>query len=462
MLDAALFGFVALLLALGLRRPFLWVLAYVYIDIIAPQKIGWALTQLIPLSLVAFCAAFAGWALTDSKEHMRLHYRQALMAALLVICLVTLQWTAFPEAAAVKWDWVWKALVFAIFLPLTLTTRLRIEAAALVMVLAAGAIIVNAGIKTAFGGGGYESLYLYVNDNSGIYESSTLSLLAVAIVPLVWWFTRHGTVFAPDWRVKLFATALIFACLLVPVGTEARTGLICIGVLGIMLLRDARHRVAFAGAGLALALAALPFLPDSFHERMATIVQPEEDQSASTRLAVWDWTLDYVADHPLGGGFDAYRANSFTYDLAVESGSGNTRSVEFEEVTDEARAYHSAYFEVLGEQGWAGLAVWLALHLSGLWQMERVRRRWRRRAKRTNAPGDGWQAPLASALQAAQAVYLVGALFIGIAYQPFILLLIGLQIGLWNWCRRHESEADRAPAASAPRRAVTSRTPALR
>jgi len=36
----------------------------------------------------------------------------------------------------------------------------------------------------------------------------------------------------------------------------------------------------------------------------------------------------------------------------------------------------------------------------------------------------------------AQCVYLVGALFIGIAYQPFILMLIAIQCGLWSYVRR--------------------------
>ena len=47
-----------------------------------------------------------------------------------------------------------------------------------------------------------------------------------------------------------------------------------------------------------------------------------------------------------------------------------------------------------------------------------------------------WLAPLAVALQFAQAIYLVGSVFQGIAYQPFILTLIGVQCALWSWCRR--------------------------
>lgn len=451
MLDLALFAFVMALLALGFKRPFLWVLAYIYIDILAPQKIGWSITAALPLSLIAFCAAFAGWLLADSKRGSRFTYRQFLMLLLLIYSGWTTMNADFPEAALEKWDWVWKALVFAIFLPLTLTTRLRIEAAALVMLLTAGAIIISGGMKTALGGGGYGGLHLFVNDNSGVYESSTLATIAVAIIPLVLWFTRHGSIFPPDWRVKAFAYALIFACLLIPVGTEARTGLLCIAVLAVLLLRDVRRRMVFVAGGAALALVALPFLPQSYYDRMATIGGYEGDESASTRVAVWEWTLDYVERNPLGGGFDAYRANSFTYDITVVTGGGNNRAIRSEGVTDEARAYHSAFFEVLGEQGWPGFAFWIALQASGLWQMERLRRRWRipdrpaRNRGDPEAPGpadiDTWQAPLASALQLAQIVYLVGALFQGIGYQPFILMLIGLQIGLWSYCRRRESLA---------------------
>ena len=83
MLDLALLGFVAMFLAFGLKRPFIWVLAYIYIDCVAPQKIGWGLIQAIPLSLIAFVAAFGGWLLFDRKQGTRFTLRQAMIAVLL-------------------------------------------------------------------------------------------------------------------------------------------------------------------------------------------------------------------------------------------------------------------------------------------------------------------------------------------------------------------------------------------
>lgn len=438
MLDIALLGFIALVLALGLKRPFVWVLAYIYVDVVAPQKIGWGVIQSVPVSMIAFAAAFGGWLLLDHKQGSRFTLRQGLIVALLGWCFVTTQLADFPVEAATKWAWVWKALVFAIFLPLTLRARLRIEAAVLVMVLSIGTIIVNGGIKTALGSGGYGALSLLVNDNTGLYEGSILSTAAIATIPLVLWLARHGTVFPPDRWVKLFAAALIFACLLIPVGTAARTGLVCIAVLGVLMLRSAKRRFLYASlAGVALLVAA-PFLPQSYLERMNTITDHAGDESASTRMQVWAWTLDYVAEKPLGGGFDAYRSNKFTYETRKVVGEGNNRTVVTQVVTDKGRAYHSSYFEMLGEQGWPGLILWLLLHGLGLWQMERIRWMFGRRKAEGEDGSASWQWSLATALQQAQVIYLVGALFVGIAYQPFIFMLVGLQCALWAYVRRTE------------------------
>lgn len=448
MLDLAITGFALGFLALGLRRPYLWVLAYLYIDIVSPQKISWALLKALPISLIAFVLAFAGWLLGDDKRDSRFTLRQALILVLLAYCGLTTLSADFPDAAADKWAWVWKALVFAVFLPLTLRTRLRIEAAALTMVLAAGAIIIDGGIKTLGGGGGYGSLNLFVMDNTGLYEGSTLSMVAIAIVPLIVWLARHGTIFPPDWRVKLFALGLGFACLLIPIGTQTRTGLLCIGLLAVLALRTAKHRLLYLTLAGAVALAAVPLLPDSYTKRMSTIENHQADESASTRVAVWNWTLTYVGDHPFGGGFDAYRGNHLAVETRATQGDATNATVAVTQTTDQARAYHSSYFEMLGEQGWPGLALWLWLQVLGLWQMERLRRRWRGRA----GPGETWQSPLANALQQAQLVYLTGSLFVGVAYQPFVMMLIGLQCGLWSYLKRIEAERAEAAPLRAPLR----------
>lgn len=432
MLDLGITAFTLGLLVLGLRRPFLWVLGYLYIDIVSPQKISWFLLASLPISLIAFVLAFGGWLALDNKQDMRLTLRQFLIVLLLAYCGITTTIADFPIQAALKWDWVWKALLFAIFLPLTLRTSLRFEAVVTVIVLSVGAIVISGGIKTAAGGGGYGELQTFVANNTGIYEGSILSTIAIAIIPLIWWTARFTTLFPRGPLVTLFSVALTFAALLIPVGTQARTGLLCIGLLAVLSLRSVKRRFLYLGMAGLIAAAAVPFLPKSFTERMSTIENHQSDQSASTRVAVWMWTLDYVKDHPFGGGFDAYRSNKLLIPTVVAEGSGNNVTLKTTLHVDQSRAYHSAYFEMLGEQGYAGLLLWAWIQLLGTWQMERLSRRWKGRT----SPHEAWVAPLATALQLSQLVYFLGAVFVGIAYQPVMFMIIGLQCGLWSYSRR--------------------------
>lgn len=431
--DLVFIAFLVALLGLGLRRPFIFVLAYAYVDIVSPQRLSYYLLNSVPLSLIVAALAIGSWLLTDDKRNFRVTPRQGLMILLLVYTGMTTIYADFPIEALAKWDWVWKAMIFAIFLPFTLRTKLRIEAYLLFMTLCASAIIIVGGIKTAASGGGYGALNLMVDNNSGLYEGSTISTVAIAIIPLILWFTRFGTIFPSDWRVRLFACNLVFACLLIPVGTEARTGLVCIGVLAILMLREVKRRLLYLGLLACAGLIALPLLPQSFTGRMETIQTYEADASATSRLAVWAWTWDYAKDHPFGGGFQAYRQNSLLVKTVSTEGGGTMEVVDHKLMEDKGRAYHSSYFEMLGEQGFPGLLLFLAIHLTGLIRMEVLRRRYKDAAEQ-----DRWIAPLATALQHGQIIYLVGSVFVAIAFQPFVYMLLAVQIGLDTYLKQRE------------------------
>jgi O-antigen ligase len=190
----------------------------------------------------------------------------------------------------------------------------------------------------------------------------------------------------------------------------------------------------------AAGLSAVPLLPDSFTDRMETISTYQADSSATTRIAVWKWTWDYVQENPFGGGFDAYRQNRIQVQTISTAVAGDVQLVNERFHEDEARAYHSSYFEMLGEQGFPGLFLFLLIHGIGLVRMEVLRRRYR------DAQGsEAWISPLATALQNFQIVYLTGSLFLGIAFQPFIWMMLGAQIGFDLHVGRKAREAVRRP-----------------
>ena len=194
------------------------------------------------------------------------------------------------------------------------------------------------------------------------------------------WFTRYGTIFAPDWRVKTFCFALIFACLLIPVGTSTRTGLLCIGLLALLMLRDVEAQArCISRCSARSGWSRCPFLPSAFTDRMrrSRPTRPTNPPRPGSRCGNGRRTTPRT--HPFGGGFEAYRQNQIRYDI-VKVGRRRQDNAKLDTTLRSTRRapITSAYFEMLGEQGYPGLVLWLVINLIGLFRMEVLRRRYRK------------------------------------------------------------------------------------
>ena len=203
--DLVFVGFLLTIFGFGFRRPFLFVLVYVYIDIVAPQRLTYTLLNTVPISMIAAILAIGAWLIASRMQDSRLAPRQIVLLLLLVYCWLTTQQADFPLLAQDKWGWVWKGLFFAAFLPLTLTTRLRIEALALCLIFSVSYIIIMGGMKTLGGGGGYGTLSLGAGD-SGIYESSTISAVSICAIPLILYLRKYNIIFPQGRLANLYYT----------------------------------------------------------------------------------------------------------------------------------------------------------------------------------------------------------------------------------------------------------------
>jgi probable O-glycosylation ligase (exosortase A-associated) len=424
MRDLFMLGVLALLFLAAFKRPFVMTLGYLYVDIVQPHEVSWYLLNSVPVSLIFAVSAVLFYLLFDDKRHTAFGLLQGLMLLFLGWITLSTSMAMIPEVAWIKWDAAWKAIAFGIFLPFVLQTRQRFEAAMLFIVLSVGVLTIGGGIKTLLGGGGYGTLSLLVDRNSGLYEGSTISAVAITVIPLILYLYSHNTIVPRNRLTWLLTAGLIFAALLIPVGTEARTGLVCIAVLAGLLLLRAKRKMVYAAGVAVLAVVAVPFLPDTFTGRMTTIKAHETDASASTRLAVWDWTLDFVNENPLGGGFGVYRLNEIEFEVVRRSGEGPVTAVETVTVTDRARAFHSSYFEVLGETGYPGLAIFLSMLALALVQLRGVFKRFK------DSVENHWLADASRAVGFAIVIYMVGQLFVGLGFQSMLYHLLALSVAL--------------------------------
>ena len=151
--------------------------------------------------------------------------------------------------------------------------------------------------------------------------------------------------------------------------------------------------------------------------RSANVGSFGTESSSLGRIAVWKWTLDYVAEHPLGGGFDVFRFNDILE--ATE-----TEIIHYPPGVFGGKAFHNMFFEVLGEQGMVGIAVYFGMILITLFKISRIRQRFK------NIAEAEWAADLALALRDAMLLLMLGGMFVGIGYQAYIFYVIAMGVSL--------------------------------
>jgi putative inorganic carbon (hco3(-)) transporter len=213
-------------------------------------------------------------------------------------------------------------------------------------------------------------------------------------------------------------------------GTYERSAIVGMVVMGLYMFIRSRRKVVF-GAFLTLAFCAIVFMAaKSWDARVSSIGEYNSDGSAMTRLLMWQWTLGYASTHPFGGGFDAYGISTIMMPSDPNTPGGYIQN---------GRAYHSIYFEMLGDLGWPGLFMFLTAAGSSMFSLLRLSRKCRKIADLE------WVADLSDALQAGMLVFLTSGAFVGIACQPpfwyFVAMGVSLRAYVWHAERAEVGEA---------------------
>src|SRR6185437_6497326 len=126
-----------------------------------------------------------------------------------------------------------------------------------------------------------------------------------------------------------------------------RGAFIALGGLVTVAWLRAKQKLLYPLAAAIVIVPALYFMPASFYERMNTIHDAQNDASVQGRFDAWYVAYGYAVDHfPFGAGFDGPQREWIFG--AYEPGHTS-------------HAAHSIYFEVLGDQGFGGLVIYLLI-----------------------------------------------------------------------------------------------------
>ena len=401
-------------LGLSCSAPFVATLGYVWVDTFQPQIVSYILLNQVPVAMIMGIAAFGGYLLLDRRSPPPLTLQTALQAIMAIWITLTLIWAQVPDAAWIKWDWAFKTVAFATFIPFVIRSRVQIEAFAQTYVFSLAANFVPFGLKVLISGGGYGQNLGLEGGNSGLSEGGFLSTSCLMAVPLAIFLASHSQLTPKFKLMPLAYWGIAGLAIVTALGTYERSALIGLVVLGGYMWVRSKHKFAFGIVVAIVACLVIYKTSSAWTARVATIGNFEQENSAYTRILIWRWTLGFVADHPFGGGFATYLINH----VELPAANGEAGHTEF------GRAFHSSYFEVLGEHGYPGFLIFLVLAGSTFFVLHRL-------AKRAGPyPELQWVVGLSNALQSGLAVFLTSGAFVGLAFQPMFWYFISMSICL--------------------------------
>jgi putative inorganic carbon (HCO3(-)) transporter len=408
-------------LGLGITTPFVMTLGYVWVDTFQPQSVAYFILNELPIAFIMGAAAVLTYILLDRRSPPPLMLVTVCMIGLAIWMTAALLWAELPDRAWGKWDWAFKTMVFATFIPLVIRSRVQIEAFAQTYVFSLAANFVPFGIKVLVSGGGYGQNLGLQSGNSGLAEGGYLSTVCLMAVPLALFLGKHGKLIPRLPMMNLAYGGIAILAVVTAIGTYERSALVGMVILGFYMFIRSRRKLLFGTLIAVVAIAVLVLAAKSWNTRVSTIDQYNTESSALTRLLMWQWTLGFASSHPFGGGFDAYGTSVIMMPPDDLHPGGYLQT---------GRAYHSIYFEVLGDLGFPGLMMFLVVIGSSLFSLIRLSRKCRK------LPDLVWVADMSDAVQSGMLVFLTSGAFVGLAFQPpfwyFVAMGVCLRAHVWH------------------------------
>jgi probable O-glycosylation ligase (exosortase A-associated) len=375
-------------LPIVLIRPYIGILVWSWLGYMNPQRLTWGFAYEIPFSLVVGIVTLIAMMFSSESKRIPVTWLTTLWAIFLVWMTVTTVFAVYPETAWPEWETVMKIQLMTLATIAVINTRERIRMLVWVIVLSLGYYGVRGGIVTILTGG---SVQVWGPDNTFIAGNNEVALALLMAVPLMQYLRITSS---KRWvRVGLLGAMVL--CAFSVVGSQSRGAFVGGFAMVLFLWLKSKRKVTM-GAVLILMVAALfMFMPERWHERMQSIETYQADTSAMSRIHTWTMALRLANDKALGGGFGVWTQETFA-----------RYSPEYPVPHDA----HSIYFKVLGEHGWLGLALFLAIGIIAWRTGTAIIRR------TSSQPELRWLSELAGMTQVSVVAFATGGSFLSLSY----------------------------------------------
>ncbi len=413
---------------LSFCSPYFGVLVWAWVAYFNPHRYAWGFAYDFPVAQVIAVSTLLGILFTRKinrqflvRETVLLFFLWAWFALTMLYAVQVPLFADHIEPGKALLERVSKILLMTVVMILVVTSRKKLQYLFLVTALSFGFLAIKGtlfGIRT---GGQFR---VWGPPDSFIADNNDVALAINMSLPMMFFLAREVT---NRWLRLLLRVAFLSGIVAV-ILTYSRGGLLGLAVV-LFVIAIKSHRKLLGVASLAVAgFLLLTFAPLPWMSRMETFLRGDLDLSAQLRLQAWEFAWTLAKHHPItGGGFETFTPGLF---------ERYTPGLEF-------AGPHSIYFQVLGEHGFVGLALFLFLLASCFFTLRRLRRRVR------GDPSAAWMVSYAHMLEASLIAYAISGAFLPRAYFDLYFQLVAATIILKILYHREVLAPARASEATA-------------
>lgn len=410
MRDIALSLVVAALLLITFRHPVVGAYLWAWLSLMNPHKLTYGFAHDFQFAAVAAVTTLTVLLLTRKRQAIPLNGITVLLVLMFVWMSITSLFAMAPQQTVIdRWIFVLKiqAMLFVTWMLVIDAKQLRI----LVWIVTFSVAVfgIKGGIWTVATGGGSR---VWGPPGGMLEGNNELAVGLVILMPMLY-FLR-----VTEKRVWL-RQVLLFCmgcCAFSILGSQSRGALVALLAMAFFLGLKGKYPVRTSlmlGIFVAMAIA---FMPDTWVQRMDTIRTFQQDDSALSRIWTWTTLWNAAVDNPiLGVGFAADNAAVFA----------KYASLEGPYAIFKGRVYvaHSIYFQMAGEHGFVGLAIFLGLGLVTWFSAGRI-------AKQTKEDKElgPWMPTLMYMSQVSLIGYAAGGAFLSLAYLDLPYYIVGFVV----------------------------------
>jgi len=405
MRDIALMAVFIPMVFMALRHTWCGVLLWTWFSLMNPHRLTWGFAFDFQFAAVAAAATLLSMVWNRDKLHMpRDSATVALILFMFWLCITTF-FAFFPVQSIQFLDRALKVLFMTLIAMCAIRERKHIELFVWVNVLSVGFYGVRGGIFAMVTGFQYR---IWGPLDTFIADNNALGLALVMIIPLAYYLWQTSN---RRW-IRWALLGLMVLCAIAALTTKSRGAFLAIIAMTAVLWWRAPRKILSGTVIVVLGLVLLNAMSDRWVERMQSIVNYQEDQSAMQRINAWNMAVDVANDRFTGAGFMIAHPDVFQ---------------RYADNPEWVFTAHSIYFQALGEHGWIGFLLFIAMGLFGFVYAMQIRRMAGKR------PECQWARELAGMVQVSMVGYAVGGAFLSLCYYdlPYNLLVIVVATRYW-------------------------------